>query len=155
MITSTLPVEPVVARQVFETWSIEIPLTFAETFVREDSYWHAWDRNRSVSLTSIVVTDGKRPVAARRLLRRLPPSNGDPVKALPPGLDGWAVVIDAPQPARATRALTGMLFVDGRVLLATVTADDMAWARSVWLSIRRTAGAAPTGAKVDKSRGAT
>jgi hypothetical protein len=138
MVTADATSEPTIVRQAFETWSIEIPETFSETFVSEGNYWHAWDRHRSVSLSSTVLTDRGRPVSATRALRRLRPIEGERVSELPPDLVGWAVAVDVPQPARASRALTGMLAIDGRILVATITAEDPAWARSVWLSIRRT-----------------
>jgi hypothetical protein len=50
----TIPAE-LVDRQVFETWAIQVPATFAETFVEDDPYWHAWDAVRSVSLTGVLV----------------------------------------------------------------------------------------------------
>lgn len=127
--------EATVVRTVFESWSIRIPAAFEETFSVDDGYWHAWDRGRSISLTSLVVTDRGRPVGTRELLRTIPPAAGDPV-ANPPGLDGWAVETSAAQPARASRAITGILATDGRLLIATITADDPAWAISTWLSIR-------------------
>jgi len=128
--------EPLVVRQVFPTWWIAVPDTFADTFVAEGDYWHAWDDHRSVSLTSIVLTDRRgRPVKARRILRRLPAIPGEPI-ALPVGLIGRAGIIDQEPPARAARAISGILVVDGRALITTVTADDLGWAEAVWLSIR-------------------
>lgn len=129
------PLEPTIVRRVFALWSIRIPASFEETFVHGDDYWHAWDLNRSVSLTSIVVTDRGRPVRARKLLRTFPPLTGDRV-ATPPGLQGWAVVAPVVQPARASRAISGVIATDGRLLLATITGDDLGWTTSTWLSIR-------------------
>ena len=94
---------------------------------------------RSVSLTSMVVTDHGRPVGARTLLRAFPPLTGDPV-AIPPGLVGWAVAAPAVQPARASRAISGVIATDGRLLLATITGDDLGWTTSTWLSIHQGAG---------------
>ena len=130
------PFEPTVVRQVFALWSIRIPASFEETFVHGDDYWHAWDADRSVSLTSIVVTDRGRPVGARELLRTLPPPAGDPI-ATPPGLEGWAVSAPAVQPAQATRVISGVIATDGRLLIATITGDDLRWTIATWLSIRR------------------
>lgn len=130
------PVDPTVVRQVFPTWSIAIPSTFAETFVEADGYWHAWDVGRSVSLTSLLINDGRgRRVPSRSILKRFPAVPGERV-GMPPELDGWAVVIMQPPPARARRAISGLIVVHGRVLIATLTADDLAWAASVWRSIR-------------------
>jgi hypothetical protein len=140
--------EAQVIRQVFESWSIAIPMTFSEDFLSEDGYWHAWDRRRSVSLTSIVLMERDRPVTAREVLECIPRQDGEPVAELPPGLEGWASFLEVEQPARAGRALSGMLATDGRVLLATITADDLDWARAIWMSIRHTApvlAAAPLG----------
>jgi hypothetical protein len=131
------PAEPTVVRQVFPRWSITIPAALAETFVHEDRYWHAWDDCRSVSLTSLLIADRrKRPVPAGRILERFPPGPGSRV-AMPAGLDGWAIDFAPDQPARASRAISGLIAVDGGVLIATVTADDIAWATGVWWSIRR------------------
>ena len=128
--------EPTVFRQIFPHWSITIPAALAETFVEEDGYWHAWDVRRSVSLTSLLIADRRgRPVAARRILKLFPAASGDRV-SMPPDLDGWAVVITQQQPARASRAISGVIIVHGRVLIVTVTAEDLAWAAGVWRSIR-------------------
>lgn len=126
-----------IVRRVYECWSIEIPLTFTETFVAEDGYWHAYDKHRSVSLTSVAVADQDgRPVSAEEIARQLPPVEGDRFDELPAGLPGWAYTMPAVQPARASRSLSGVVTTDGRLLLATITADDEDWARRTWLSIR-------------------
>lgn len=129
------PLEPTFVCQVFTHWSIRIPASFEETFVHEGDYWHAWDPHRSVSLTSMVVTDRGRPVGARALLRTFPPVPGDPV-ATPPGLTGWAVEVPTAPPARASRAISGVIATNGRVLIATITGEDPGWTLSTWLSIR-------------------
>jgi hypothetical protein len=121
---------------VFQTWSVEIPEGFAEAFIVEDAYWHAYDERRSVSLTSIVVTDNGEPVSSELLLRQMPPVDGTPIEELPCGLVGWAVTRAAVEPARATRMLSGILVALGRVLIITITSDDLGWARTIWLSIR-------------------
>ena len=123
-------------RRAFAAWSITIPASFAETFVAGEGYWHAWDEDRSVSLSSFTITDEVGPVDAEAIARELPRSEGTPVDGLPPGLSGWAVQTKAPQPARASRALSGMLVADGRVLLVTITGDDLTWVRTTWSSIR-------------------
>jgi hypothetical protein len=125
-----------VTRRVFETWSIDTPASLEETFIAEDGYWHAYGPDRSISLTSIVLTDGDRPVPAGEIVKVLPRPKGTPVSELPDGLPGWAVLGKAPPSARASRILQGMLASRGRVLLATITADDPAWAKTIWLSIR-------------------
>ena len=124
-------------RHVFPSWWISVPLDFEEDFIDDDRYWHAWDARRSVSLTSIVVTDSEaddRPVTGAALLAAMPAPEGVPVGP-PPGLQGWAVVIPVADSPRASQALTGMIAVDGRVLLATITSDDIVWATEVWRSI--------------------
>lgn len=127
--------EPTTQRHVFARWWITIPTTFRETFVAEEEYWHAWDATRSVSLTSIILSrNGGKAVQPRAILRRVPPPKGQRV-AMPPGLEGWAVLIDAPQPARAGRAISGMIAVKNAALLATITSDDLVWAAAVWESI--------------------
>ena len=133
--------EPMVVRQVFPRWTITIPADFDETFLAEDGYWHAWDERRSVSLTSVAISDrhGRR-VSAARILKRivnLIPVDGDEHLPMPAGLDGWAVTVTTQQPARASRAITGIIAVDGTVLVATITSDDLSWAMAVWLSVRR------------------
>ena len=129
--------ELTVVRQAFPHWLITIPAAFEETFVEKDGYWHAWDAQRSVSLTSMLITDRRgRPVTAHRILKQLPAVPGERA-AMPPGLDGWALVIAQPQPARASRAISGIVAIDGRVLIATVTAEDLSWAAGVWRSIAR------------------
>ena len=131
------PAEPTIVRQVFPHWSITIPATFAETFVHEDGYWHAWDDRRSVSLTSVVIADQrKRPVPSRRILEQCPAGPGSRV-VMPDGLNGWAVNVALEEPGRASRAISGLIAIDEGVLIATVTADDLAWATGVWRSIRR------------------
>lgn len=132
------PNERTVRRRVFEAWSIEVPTTFAETFIKQDGYWHANDEFRSVSLTSMVINDAGQPVPAARIAGQiLPTMRGQPQAEVPAGQLGRAVTVDLPQPARASRALSGVLVADGRLLLATITSDDLAWATRTWLSIRR------------------
>jgi hypothetical protein len=128
--------EPTVERRVFEAWSIEVPAAFAETFVDADCYWHAYDEHRSVSLTSFVISEERDPVSASRILQQAPPLDGSPVDHVPRGLQGRAATGAAPQPARASQLLSGLLATDGRLLVVTVTSDDLEWARRVWLSIR-------------------
>jgi hypothetical protein len=55
---------------------------------------------------------------------------------LPPDLIARAVTTDIHEPARASRALSGAVATDGRVLIVTITSDDLAWAHRIWLSIR-------------------
>jgi hypothetical protein len=131
-------------RRIFPHWSLEVPASFDETFVREDGYWHAWDTDRSISFSSMVISDHDRPAPVTALLEQLTPIEGTPVADLPTGLVGWAVTDDAIPPARAGRMLRGMLATDGRIAIVTVTSDDLAWALRVWLSIRTHAdGARP------------
>jgi hypothetical protein len=127
------------ARLVFPAWSIVVPVSFAETFVSEGSYWHAWDASRSVSLSSSVLTDRGRPVEPAAIVARCPARvlapAGSPIDTLPPGLVGWAAIVPVEE-GRASQALTGLLAVRGRVLVATITSDDLGWARRTWRSIR-------------------
>ncbi len=134
-------------RRVFPSWSIEIPASFRETFIEQDGYWHGYDAQRSVSLTSIVVSDDRHPVSAERIECDMRPVvGGDRVDELPDGLRGWAVTASAPASARASRMLTGVVITEGRLLLATITSEDLTWARAIWLSIRLhpTDGAGPS-----------
>ena len=151
MSTQTVTDEALIPRRVFETWWIAVPATFRETFVEEDAYWHAWDDERSVSLTSMIVTDGRRPVAAVEMEHIFPELDGAPVDERPPGLIGRAVTGPSVAPARAATLLSGVLATDGRLLIVTITADDLDWGRRVWLSIRPH-GASPRGADRSRSR---
>ena len=134
---SVLPFSVQATRHVFPSWSITIPASFEETFVEEDAYWHAYDAEHSVSLTSMLLIDQDgSDVQAELILSHLLPIEGDPIRALPPGLNGWAMRADAPEDARASRMLQGLLAVDGRALIVTITSDDLAWAERIWLTIR-------------------
>ena len=152
MLPFTEDVELHAQRLVFETWSIAIPLHFAEEFVEDGSYWHAWDARRSVSLTSIAVTEAGRPVPAHKIAEQLPPAPAGPVGELPDGLAGWAVIGAASQPARASRTLSGILATEGRVLIVTITSDDLDWARAIWLSIRAEGAAGGSGISAGERR---
>jgi hypothetical protein len=136
MVDSEAPVERTITRRIFEAWSVEIPVTFAETFVDDGSYWHAYDELRSVSLSSILLSDAQGPVSAERIVRELPALEGRALEEMPSGLIGQAATGPAVQPAKAARMLSGLLAVDGRLLIATITSDDPDWACRVWRSIR-------------------
>lgn len=136
MVETEAPREGTVTRRVFEAWSIDIPATFAETYVTDGSYWHAYDEQRSVSLSSILLSDAHGPVSAVRIVSELPLLDGTAFNELPPGLIGRAATGPAVQPAREAHLLSGMLAVDGRLLIATITSNDPEWARRVWRSIR-------------------
>ena len=125
-----------VVRRVFPGWSICIPRSFEEDFQEEDAYWHAWDARRSVSLTSFLLVDENGPVEQEALAAVLAPQGRGKPESLPPGLAGWAVDGPTVQPARARRAISALLATDGRVLLATITHEDLAWARTILASIR-------------------
>jgi hypothetical protein len=71
------------------------------------------------------------PVIADRIVRELPSLEGKALDELPSGLVGQAATGPAVQPAKAARMLCGMLAVDGRLLIATITSDDPDWARRV------------------------
>jgi len=75
-------------------------------------------------------------VSAELLVRDLPHLPGTPVDQMPPGLTGRASTSRASPPAIASLALSGLLFAEGRVLVVTITTDDLDWARRTWLSIR-------------------
>lgn len=140
-----------IVRQVFPSWSVEIPTTFDETFVTEPDYWHAWDEDRSLSLSSFVLHDDHGPVPAQQILEQVPrPAAGTPIDVLPRGLVGWAVEVEAGASAKAPRALSGMLAADGKLLLVTIASDDPAWSRRTWSSIRyHRASLAAGGAMID------
>jgi hypothetical protein len=123
-------------RRVFETWSIELPVSMDETFV-PDGYWHAFEARRSVSLTSQVITERGEPVPAAAIASQLPSMvEGAPVDWLPAGVLGEAAISDAVGPAIASRILQAVLIAEGRILLVTITADDDEWLHRVWRSIR-------------------
>lgn len=125
-------------RHVFPSWSIEVPPSFQETLIEKDAYWHAWDETRSVSLSSMLICDERgRPVDAREIEDKMRSQLlGDPVAVAPRGLIAWATTSAAIKPARASRMLQGMVAALGKVLIVTVTSDDLDWAQQVWLSIR-------------------
>ncbi len=140
MVKAARYAEPMVDRRVFTRWSITIPVDMDETFVASDGYWHAWEADRSISLTSMIVADRRgRPVPMREILDRMPAMEGEGMP-LPDHLDGWAVVINVPDSPRASRAISGILVLDGNLLMVTVTSDDLDWATSIWRSIRHEAG---------------
>lgn len=138
MSVAAVPSEPTVVRRVFPSWSIELPESFAETFVEDDSYWHAYTTDRSVSMTSLQITDGRRPVRASEIMREMRKAlAGTPVEGGPDGLLCHAVFADAPRSSRASRLLSGLIASDGRALLVTITSDDQEWAYRTWRSIKR------------------
>jgi hypothetical protein len=135
-----------IVRQVFERWSIAVPPAMDEAFVADPGYWTAWDAQRSISLSSVAIADRRgRPIPGKTILRGFPAIDGERVEP-PVGLDGWAVIVDVADSPGASRAISGMVVVDGCVLIATITTADLDWARSVWRSIhhhipeRRTEG---------------
>ena len=113
-----------------------MPAGFDETFVEDDAYWHAFDEQSSISLTSMLIESEDGPVRAESMMAVFPVGEGEPVNHLPPAVLGWAVTCDAIQPARAARCLSGVLAVDGRILIVTITSDDEDWSLRTWLSIR-------------------
>ena len=142
MVTTAPHTEQTIDRRVFMGWSIAIPIGMEEAFIEKDGYWHAWSDGRSISLSSIVVRDRQgHAVPARQILAKSPPIHGE-VVPVPSDLPGWARSIEVPDVSWADRAISGMLVVDGNVLIVTVTSDDSDWNRSVWRSIRHHPGSA-------------
>ena len=137
MVRSAPAVARTQVRRPFAAWSLKLPESFAETFIEDGQYWHAYDDTRSVSMTSLAMSYEDRRARASEILEQVPPMKGSPVVELPTGLTGFAVTAKAPRSARASRCLSGLLATDGRLLLVTITSDDLEWARQVWLSIRR------------------
>ena len=130
--------ELAIVKQVFETWWIELPAGFDETWVDEGGYWHAWDDHRSISVSSTILVDREtdRPVPTVEIIDQFTGMlEGEPIDDLPPGLHGAATIITTDGESRASRALTGYLASDGRVLIATITSDDLDWAKRIWRSI--------------------
>lgn len=124
-------------RQVFETWWIGVPVGFEQTWVDEGGYWHAWDEDRSVSMSSTVLTGPDwRPAPTDEVAEQLAPLlDGEPIDDVPPGLVARATIIETEPGSRAGHAVTGWVVADGHVLIATITSDDLDWAREVWRSI--------------------
>lgn len=126
-------------RRPYPGWSIEVPDAFDEAFVREgEGYWHAWTGDRSISLTSIFLTESGRKVPAAQIAehtRAIADPKHRPVE-LPPDLVGWAGTGPAEPGSIASRIVTGGLAVDGNLLIVTITSDDPVWALATWRSIR-------------------
>jgi hypothetical protein len=130
-------------RRIFPAWTICYPVHLQETFDSKNDYWHAWDEERSISLTSIALTSrvGHRAITEPEALEQIQAAAsgifvGEPIKEMPPGLRGRATIGLTIQPAGASTALTGMLAAPGRILIATITSDDLDWVRFTWRSIR-------------------
>ena len=136
MVKTAPRTEQTSVRRPFWRWSIAIPADMDETFVEDGGYWHAWDERRSISLTSMLVTDEHgRAVPAHHILEKSAQMEDEALPA-PNELLGWSKKIETPDSPLAGSALTGILAVDGGVLLITVTSDDLDWSESVWRSIR-------------------
>ncbi len=87
MATRARSIERLVVKRPFEAWSIAVPSTFAEAFVEGGSYWHAYDAPRSVSLTSVLLTEDHGPVPTQSILAPLgdaAPPDLTPLADLPP-----------------------------------------------------------------------
>lgn len=134
------PSELTHVRRVFAAWSLEVPVSFAETFIEDNGYWHAYDEHRSISLTSLTLEDERGPVDANEIARQLRTTgefqSDGPIDELPQGLLGWSSVAPAPSSSRASRMLQGVVVTNGRVLLATITSDELDWTLGIWRSIR-------------------
>jgi hypothetical protein len=134
-------VQTAIERKVSDSWSLAVPATFHETAVEDEAYWHGADRRRSISTTSLLILDEHGAVPVPSLMAvfggiAAETPGASPVKELPPGLAGWAMIAPALQPAVADSTLSGMVFVDGQALIVTITSDDLDWARRTWQSIR-------------------
>jgi len=57
VVASASNVEVLFERRVFPHWSIAIPAGMDETTVESGGYWNASDERRSISLTSLILTD--------------------------------------------------------------------------------------------------
>jgi hypothetical protein len=134
--------ESLVPRRVFPSWSVGVPESLSET-VAQEGYWHAYDGNRSVSMTSVVVHDKHGPVSARKLAAEYMAVAGTPVPDRPPGLDGRAVLRTEVLNGETKNVLQGLLAATGTVLLITITGADLAWAMGTWLSVRHHPQAQP------------
>jgi len=136
-----------VARQVFETWWIGVPVEFEERWIAEGSYWHAWDGERSISLSSTVLEDGSgNQVPAQEIMARVGALiKGESIVDQPGGLMARATFIDLAPDSRASRALSGIAAADGRLLTTTITSDDPAWAIGIWRTIRYQPPGEPVG----------
>ena len=143
--------ELLVVRQVFETWWIAVPAGFDERWIADGSYWHAWDRRRSVSLSSTTILDeaGDPPAADDILASLAALTEGEPIADAPAGLLARAAFIRTDAGSRAPRALCGVAVVDGRVLTTTITSADRAWAIGIWRTIRYLPAAGAAGVLAD------
>lgn len=125
--------------QLFEHWSISVPSDMEFETAEDGAYQHARQGRRSVSCTSVNLTEhDDTPVPAAAILaqiadRGLP--KGRKVAAGPRGVMSRAVIREVEPPAVASMALQGIAAADGWLLLVTITADDPAWCRQVWTSI--------------------
>ena len=131
--------EPSTRRRAFPSWSVEVPIGFDETFVREgEGYWHAWDVSRSVSLTSVRLTDHGKSVPAQAIVRQMAKGLDrlEPIADLPPGLVGCIGEGPAEPGSRASMLISGFLAIDGCMLILTITADDLGWAKAVLQTVR-------------------
>ena len=152
MVTAARRTERTFDRRVFRSWSIAVPIGMEEAFIEKDGYWHAWSDGRTISLSSIVITDRRGDaVPARKILVKLPAMHGEAVQ-VPNELPGWARSIEAPDVSSAARAISGILVVDGNVLIVTVTSDDPEWNRSTWRSIRHQPRTRPRRSKPKRRR---
>jgi hypothetical protein len=131
-----LQVEAVVARRVFPSWSIEVPVGLIES-MEPQGYWHARDEIRSVSLTSLVMTSRTGPPPTADELLAILPLEGTPLDELPEGLPGRCTVRTTDDEVFGRcQMFQGMVAVTGLLLIVTITGGDPAWARRTWLSIR-------------------
>jgi hypothetical protein len=132
--------------QVFPSWSVTVPRSLAvidPTTAVERGYWHARDEQRSVSLTSLILVDVEQgdPVPASEIIdiaagQILP--RGRKVTDGPQGLLSRAVHAKGGGVGPASRRLQGLIAADGIALLVTISSDDEAWCRRVWMSVRHT-----------------
>jgi hypothetical protein len=132
--------------QVFPSWTVDIPRSLIPIDPRtaaDESYWHARDEHRSVSISSMTLFDTAAgiPVPGSLIVKTVAAQvlpRGRRIKETPAGLPSRAVYAKGLGSRVAEHALQGIVAAEGVVLIATITSDDEAWCRRVWSSIRHT-----------------
>jgi hypothetical protein len=140
MSRATIDPDPIgIHAHAYPQWSITLPTDLWTAVCSIETGWHARDDHRSVSLSSIGLTERGRPIPADRIAAQIGTGflpRGQTVPDQPDGLAARAVFAPVVPPTVASRALMGVVMADGWLLVTTITADDEAWCRRVWRSIK-------------------
>lgn len=127
--------------RVSPSWTVVIPASFTVSADDDEAYWQGADQHRLVATTALLAIGPEGPAPASVIAAALRSTldgivGAVPVRELPPGLVGWAVIAPALQPAVAGTTLSGVLVTDGNALAVTITADDLDWIRRTWRTIQ-------------------